>query len=77
MEAFSKDHLRDDVHGQAFEGCIEIDWRVSARQSIKFLAEMLNLALKHGSNSLHSTDGKEWVKDLAPYPVNMWVGQAY
>lgn len=38
---------------------------------------MLNLALKLGGNSLHSTDGEEWIKDLAPDPVNMWVGQAY
>ena len=77
METFPEDHFRHDIHGQALESCIKIDWGVFARQFVEFLAEVLNPILQHRGYRLHSTDREEWAEHLAPYPMQMQIGQAY
>lgn len=76
MEALSKYHLGYDVHGQALECCIEIDRRVIACGLVELVAQMLDLALESGSNSLHPTGCEEWVEHLPPDSVCIRIDQA-
>ena len=75
LEALSKYHFGYNIHCQALECRVEIDWRILTRQFVELSAKMVDLALELVRNRLHSAGSKDWMEYLASYLVSVRIDQ--